>query len=75
MNTPSAATTNTTTAIAPAKNHYVILDGLRGVASKGFGTTPAEQALPRATSTRDASAAGRVLPCPQEPETHAASAE
>ena len=33
MNTPSAATTNTTTAIAPVKNHYVILDGLRGVAS------------------------------------------
>ena len=33
MNTASAATATTTTAIAPAKNHYVILDGLRGVAS------------------------------------------
>ncbi len=31
MNTRSAATS--TTAIAPAKNHYVVLDGLRGVAS------------------------------------------
>jgi peptidoglycan/LPS O-acetylase OafA/YrhL len=31
MDTASAATS--TTAIAPAKNHYVILDGLRGVAS------------------------------------------
>ena len=32
MDTASAATSSTT-AIAPAKNHYVILDGLRGVAS------------------------------------------
>jgi len=31
MNTASAATS--TTAIAPAKSHYVVLDGLRGVAS------------------------------------------
>jgi peptidoglycan/LPS O-acetylase OafA/YrhL len=33
MNTASAATATTITTIAPAKNHYVILDGLRGVAS------------------------------------------
>lgn len=31
MDTASAATS--TTAIAPAKNHYVVLDGLRGIAS------------------------------------------